>query len=293
MWNREILFLGDGTVLVECGPMRMFIDASREGIPQPDLCREAAERAVDFLGDVARVKDSLKSPALISEEPAVGTLAHTMWVAARLIGDPDLTPMAAVAGTIAGATADFLEDQGMTRVVVNNGGDLALRLKGEEQVYIGIRPRVDDKALSHRLLITSETGIGGVATSGLGGRSFTRGVASAATVLAADTACADAAATALGNATYVSADSVVRSPAESLYPDTDLDGLEVTTWVGELPPWALGRALEQGIGKAEDLVERGIIWGACFTVQGRMRSTKRLANHLEPLARCPVDGGAV
>ena len=66
-----------------------------------------------------------------------------MWTAAKRIGDGDLTPMAAVAGTIAAATADFLEHLGMTRVVVNNGGDLALRLKGEEKLYIGIRPRVD------------------------------------------------------------------------------------------------------------------------------------------------------
>ncbi len=35
-------------------------------------------------------------------------------------------------------------------------------------------------------LIDETMGIGGVATSGLGGRSFTKGIASAATVLSAD-----------------------------------------------------------------------------------------------------------
>ncbi len=263
--------------------MRMFIEASRDGIPQLDACREAAEKAIGFLEEVALVKGSLAAPSAVCTEPQPGTLAHTMWNATRLIGDPDLTPMAAVAGTIADATAAFLDRLGMTRVLVNNGGDLAIRLKGDEQVFVGIRPDVRGTALSHRIRVTPETGIRGVATSGMGGRSFTRGVASAATALSGETAYADAAATALGNATYVQDASVLRKPADSLFPDTDLKGVDVTVSVGQLSEAAVSRALDQGITKADELVDREVIWGACLFVQGRMRSTDRLSQYLEPL----------
>lgn len=283
MWEKEILLLGDGSVLVECGPMRMFIEASLNGVPQPDACRKAAVKAIEVLEEAARVKDSLASPWLVCGEPARGTPARVMWDAVRLIGDPDLTPMAAVAGTISDATADFLEHLGMTRVLVNNGGDLAIRLRGNEQVFVGIRPDVQGTAISHRVRITREMGIRGVATSGLGGRSFTRGVASAATALAVSTALADAAATALGNATYVEDASLVRMPADLLYPDTDLRGVDVTVSVGELSESVVGRALDRGITKAEELEARGVIRGACVFVQGRMRATGRLSPHLEPL----------
>jgi ApbE superfamily uncharacterized protein (UPF0280 family) len=283
LWNKEILLLGDSTLLVECGPMRMFIEASEHGIPRPDACRKAAEQAVGFLEEVAAVKHTLAAPAITTPEPEKGTLAHTMWEAGRIIGDPDLTPMAAVAGAMAGATADYLEDLGMTRVLVNNGGDLAIRLRGEEQVYVGIRPEVQGTAVSHRILVTPETSIRGVCTSGLGGRSFTRGIASAATVLASNTAYADAAATALGNATFVPSRSVVQRPADSLYPDTDLKHLDVTVSVGDLTQTEITLALGQAISKAEGLTDRGIIEGACLFVQGRMAATSALAAQLEAL----------
>ncbi|MFH1117183.1 MAG: hypothetical protein V1792_24965 [Pseudomonadota bacterium] len=283
-WQSEILLLGDGTVLVECGPMRMFMEASQGGIPRPDACRAAAGKAIGFLEEAALVKDSLSVPWVSCMEPDPGTPAHTMWHAVRRIGDADLTPMAAVAGTIAGATADFLAGLGMTRVLVNNGGDLALRLERDERVFVGIRPDVQGTALSHRVLITPETGIRGVATSGFGGRSFTRGTASAAVVLSADAAWADAAATAVGNATYVETRAVQRMRADLQYPDTDLKGVEVTVSVGELSEAVIKTALGQGIEKAEELVERDVIWGACIFVKGRMMSTGRLLNRLEPLA---------
>ena len=139
------------------------------------------------------------------------------------------------------------------------------------------------KAVTHRILVTSDMGIGGVATSGLGGRSLTRGIASGATVLAADAACADAAATALANATYVPCAAVIRKTAESIYPDTDLTGLEVTISVGDLSPGECDKALEQAISKGEEMVKRGTIWGASLTVKGCTRATGGMADLLESL----------
>ncbi|MGO9568696.1 MAG: FAD:protein FMN transferase, partial [Desulfomonilaceae bacterium] len=160
--------------------MRMFIEGYSRGIIQPETCRKAAQEAIEFLEQIAEHRVEIQAPGLRIPEPSKSLLIHEMWQAVCLVGDEDLTPMAAVAGTIADATADFLESQGLTKVVVNNGGDVALRLMRGETATVGIRPEVNGMEVTRRVLITSEMDIGGICTSGLGGRSFTRGVASAA-----------------------------------------------------------------------------------------------------------------
>ncbi len=285
MWQSEILELGDGALLVECGPMRMFLEASLRGERRPDLSRDAARVAIGFLAEVALARKSLDSPAQDLEEPSMGGLPRIMWTSARLIGDGDLTPMAAVAGAIADAVADYLQGLGADRVVVNNGGDVALRLQGEESLHIGIRPDIGSGDVSHRLRVTAGMRVGGVATSGLGGRSFTRGTASAVTVLASRCVLADAAATAIANATYVPSEAVERYPADSVDPETDLKGIEVTGFVGELTESEIQTALGQGLDMAEALVERNIIQAACIFVKEHPVATGRFLSLLETLDR--------
>jgi len=283
LWERTIAVLDSGAVLVECGPMRMFIDASVEGRPRPDLGRSAAEAAVGFLEEVAAYWADLEAPAILIGRAPESSLVRTMWDACRAVGDPDLTPMAAVAGTIADATADVLVNLGATRVTVNNGGDIAVRLTRGDALAVGIRPDVDGREITHRLVVTADMNVGGICTSGLGGRSFTRGVASSATVFAPTAAIADAAATAVANATYVSAQSVVRRRADALDPDTDLASVEITVSVGDLAEPDIEQALEQGIVRANRLVDLGLILGACVVVKGRMAATDKISERLEPL----------
>jgi len=149
-----------------------------------------------------------------------------------MIGDEDLTPMAAVAGTIADEVADFLFEHGMTKVVVDNGGDVAVRADREEPITVGIRPDVSDHAVSYVIGLDPDLHSHGVATSGLGGRSLTRGIASAATVVARTASLADAAATAVANASFLEDEQVWRRPAEELDPYTDIAGLDITVKVG-------------------------------------------------------------
>jgi uncharacterized protein len=283
-WESRIVTLGDDTVLVECGPMRMFVDGSRHGIRRPDSCVEAAARAIGFLEEIAADRNTLRAPAVSLPEPPPDRLAWVMWHAAFAVGDPDLTPMAAVAGTIADATADFLEQQGLTRVIVNNGGDLAIRLANGETAAVGIRTDVNYHEVSLRILLREDMNVRGVCTSGLGGRSFTRGVANAATLFAGSAAVADAAATAVANATYIPSPAVSRLVADSVDPDTDLQGVAVTSHVGRLTQCEIESALSQGIGRAEDLVKQRLIEGACLCVQGHLRSTDGLSWRLEPLS---------
>jgi ApbE superfamily uncharacterized protein (UPF0280 family) len=70
----------------------------------------------------------------------------------RAVGDARLTPMAAVAGTIADGVADFLFSRGMTKVIVNNGGDIAVRLKAPNAVRVGLREDVNSEEFFRKCL---------------------------------------------------------------------------------------------------------------------------------------------
>ncbi|MBI5569365.1 MAG: FAD:protein FMN transferase [Desulfomonile tiedjei] len=282
-WESRILKLGDDTVLVECGPMRMFIDGSVRGVRQPEVCCEAARYAIEVLEEIAACRPEMERPACEIPEPPENAFTRTMWAAALAIGDSDLTPMAAVAGTIADATAGYLTGKGLTRVIVNNGGDLAIHAVAGERIAVGIRSDVDSPAVTHRVVLSGEMGVCGVCTSGFGGRSFTRGIASAATVFASTAAIADAAATAIANATYLASPAVLQRPADTLYPDTDLKGVAVTVSVGRLTSAEVTRALARGIDRGEALANRGLIMGACVTVQQRTLCTARFDPFLKPL----------
>ena len=76
------------------------------------------------------------------------------------------------------------------------------------------------------------SGIGGIATSGARGRSFSLGIADSVTVLARDAATADAAATLIANAVDIDSPAIMRRPARELDPDSDLGDRLVTVSVG-------------------------------------------------------------
>jgi ApbE superfamily uncharacterized protein (UPF0280 family) len=262
-----IVVIDEEAVLVECGPMRLVIRAWKKGQPQIEVARGAAEESIRYLEQIARCRSVLSQaiPEIVSwpEED----LAVKMITAVKAVGDDDLTPMAAVAGTIADAVADRLVGQKMDRVIVDNGGDIALRLAAGETATVGIRPQIDNLQVSHVLHLDASQPSWGVTTSGVGGRSLTRGIASAVTVVAVNASVADAAATAIGNACFVEDSSIVQSPAESLDPNTDLAGLSVTTEVGELLPGKVLKAIESARQKTELLSQRKIILGAFIALQ--------------------------
>lgn len=139
----------------------------------------------EFLTSLAPWPTDPYAPAVVRDMIRAGTQAGT-------------GPMAAVAGAIAHRVGQaLLAFSG--EVIVENGGDIFLHLKGPATVslYAGPSP------LSHRvgLTITPETtNTWGVCTSsGTVGPSLSFGRADAACVVAHNAALADACATALGN----------------------------------------------------------------------------------------------
>jgi ApbE superfamily uncharacterized protein (UPF0280 family) len=278
--DKRLHVLQDGSALAEWGPMRLIISAFVGKVPQPQMCMRAGKESFLFF---ERVSGSLKFlgrhfRALQSEihEP----LALKMTRSVLAVGDEDLTPMAAVAGTIADAVADFLARRGMTKVVVDNGGDIAIRLQGDDSATVGLRPEVAEQSISHVIALGPDRSSWGVATSGVGGRSLTRGVATAATTIAADASLADAAATAVANASLVEDEQVTRRPAEEVDPYTDIAGLPVTVKVGPLTEEKKTLAVTRAIRKAEQLIEKDVIFGALVAVQGRIAMTKYFRDRL-------------
>jgi len=111
--------------------------------------------------------------------------------------------------------------------------------------------------------------IGGVATSGWIGRSFSTGVADVVTVWAED--CATAAATWIAACAWLPSSKVHRTPANHIDPGTDIPRLKVTRGVDPLAREEKREALGAGLSAAVGLLERGVIQGAFLSVQGEVR----------------------
>jgi uncharacterized protein len=279
-FDKTIRHLQGGSVLAECGPMRLVISAFVGKLPQPDLAARAGRESFAYLEGLAAERPSLGREFRRSGSTGADGLASRMIESVAAVGDEDLTPMAAVAGTIADGVAEFLLARGMTKVVVENGGDISVRLQGDESVTVGIRPEVGDREISHVIALGPECPSWGIATSGLAGRSLTRGVASAVSVVAKTASLADAAATAVANASFVEDAQVVRRPAEEIDPYTDIAGLSVTVKAGPLSQAAKRLAVDRALKRAQELISRQIIHGAFVAVQGRVGMTQFIRDRL-------------
>jgi len=276
--------LPKGITLVEYGPMRMTIHASEQGVPLPNLAEDGALLATGLLEDLSKHLAILKrESATLGMGRLYPDVVRRMIEATRVMGEPDLTPLASVAGSISEVVADFIFSQGGTKVIVENGGDLAIRLREGEVARVGIKTEIDSEKPAYLLSLDSGMEIGGVATSGLGGRSFTKGIASAVTVLAHKASLADSAATVIGNFTNTDDPQITRTLAERIYPDTDIAGEWVTVKVGALSPQRIEEALNNGMSKANSLTKQGLIKGALIAVQGRVLWTDSLNGWLRKI----------
>lgn len=229
---------------------------ARFGTVLPELAGELAE---------------LRKP--MSARPQVeGPVARRMVAACRPHAGLFVTPMAAVAGAVADELLEVMvEAAPLDRAFVNDGGDIAIHLTEGETMDIAVAAdfsRGSIPALNGRITLTDRDGIGGIATSGAQGRSFSLGIADSVTVLARDAATADVAATLIANAVTFDHPAVERRPARDLDPDSDLGELAVTTAVGPLPREAILAALEAGRAQAGQFRLRGLIRDCALVLQG-------------------------
>jgi ApbE superfamily uncharacterized protein (UPF0280 family) len=184
-----------------------------------------------------------------------------------------ITRMAAVAGAVADEIlAATVEAAELDRAYVNNGGDIALHLAPGQSFAIGMVDRPERPGLFGQARISAQDRIGGIATSGRHGRSFSLGIADAVTILAGDAAAADAAATLVANAVDLpDHQNITRVPASDLDPQSDLGARLVTRDVGELTREEIARALARGEAEAQRVLRKHQIAAAALRLHGETR----------------------
>ena len=266
------------------GPIDLVIGADGDESAIAAAHEAAWRRFGPLLDELVAELPRLKAPVQPGECPLRGAVARRMWSAcATLVDDAEgfITPMAAVAGSVAEELIAVYRREGIQRAWVNNGGDIALHLIEGQSLRIGLfadlaaldpalalRARQGRLPVDGRFEIAAASPVRGIATSGWRGRSFSLGIADAVTVLAATAAQADAAATVIANAVDVDHPAIARERADSLRDDTDLGSRRVTVDVPRLPPDLVQQALAAGLRRAKALHSRGLIEAAALVCQG-------------------------
>jgi ApbE superfamily uncharacterized protein (UPF0280 family) len=202
-----------------------FDAVTAEIIRQRQILEDYIARHPDF-------RKSLRPLELLADAPDV---AQTMAMAAELVG---VGPMAAVAGAMAQCAGRAALDAGVHEVIVENGGDIYIH--AVEPVIINLKTGTVD--LADRLafsLQADDTPISICSSSGRMGHSMSLGECDLATVVAKDTALADAAATKAANLVMNVDD--IDSALENISGIQGVDGVMIVKGArvglaGKLPP---------------------------------------------------------
>lgn len=256
------------------GPIDLVVEASGSQGEVEAAYGAAIETFDGLLDSLCRELPLLRRPVTARSPGPEGAVAKRMHAAvAPFASQAFITPMAAVAGSVADAVLEaMLRTSDLHRAYVNNGGDIAFHIGAGETLRLGLVDRPDRPGLFGRAVLQAADAVRGAATSGWRGRSFSLGIADAVTVLAQSAAEADAAATVIANAVDLPGHRrVKRVPADSIQPDSDLGPRLVTRAVGPLTAGEIADALGSGLACAEGLMARGLVAGAALHVQGVTR----------------------
>jgi uncharacterized protein len=287
------------------GPIDLIVEAWGPSGEVAASYGQAVERfetvLMELVGELPRLRDPVEATCRLQ-----GTTARRMWRATAGHLLKFVTPMAAVAGAVADEVlAAMTRGRNLRRAYVNNGGDIAVYLSparpresGDPEMLqtshwvpacagtsgVGVSPGdgdgfriglvVDpgDPRMPGAVEITAGMPVRGIATSGRHGRSLSLGIADSVTVLAANAAAADAAATLIANAVDLPGNPAVRrEPACNLDPDSDLGGRLVTTGVGPLSADEVDVALAVGSDAAEDMIGDNLLYAAVLVLGQSVR----------------------
>ena len=270
------------------GPIDLVISADGDAAALASAHAAAWQRFEQVLPELVQelplLRQAVSSKA--TDCPLKGPVARRMWHACRPYAMDFITPMAAVAGSVAQEIIACYQRPGIARAWVNNGGDIAMHLTPGQSLKVGLYAdiaRLDVAQLQDQLLLDGQFSVEaampvrGVATSGWRGRSFSMGIADSVTVLARTAAQADAAATVIANAVNVNDARVQRAPAASLKDDSDLGQRLVTIGVPPLPQALVLQALQAGLATARALQSEGLIDSALLVCQQQALQTSENA----------------
>jgi ApbE superfamily uncharacterized protein (UPF0280 family) len=288
MTGATIQLLTGDRLHLQMGPIDVVIRAWGPPAALRAAYRAAADRFPAILPELCAELPRLRAPVGPDGPDPESPVGRRMAAACRPFADRFVTPMAAVAGSVADELlAAMLAAAPLARAYVNDGGDIAVHVAPGETLDVGLAGGFGDgpvPALNGSVRVRSGDGIGGIATSGARGRSLSLGIADSVTVLARDAAIADAAATLIANAVDVHDPAIERRPAVDLDPDSDLGDRPVTVAVGALDAAAVALALDAGRLRALEYIDRGLVLGAALTLRGRTVTAGLPALRLDPPA---------
>lgn len=270
--------LPDGKRLhLQHGPIDLIIEGFGDPAEVHAAYVQTAAGFVDVLPTLVKELPLLRGPLTDARPLPAGPVAQRMVAACWPHRASFITPMAAVAGSVADHVLQVLLDgRHLDRAYVNDGGDIAFHLASGQSLTCGLVADLAAPAIDGTILLTHAMPVRGLATSGRatkgqGGRSFSLGIADAVTVLARNAATADAAATMIANAVDLPGHAAIaREPASAHDPDSDLGERSVTLAVGELSESEIAEALQSGVAKAEALRRSGLIHGAVLVLKRRL-----------------------
>ncbi|MFD1987179.1 UPF0280 family protein [Mesorhizobium newzealandense] len=278
MTGPQAHWLQDGKRLhLNHGPIDLIVEAFGEAHECRKAYEQAAARFQTILAELVEELPELRRPAALRPRTFAGPTARRMEAAVVPLAKDFITPMAAVAGSVADEVLGaLLAGRRIDRAYVNNGGDSALHLGTGRSMTLVIAGT--GHGLADRVVIHAGDGVRGVATSGWRGRSFSLGIADAVTVLARTGAEADAAATLIANAVDLPGHPAIRRvPARDMAPDSDLGDRLVTQEVGRLSSAEIATALDSGLALAEDFRRRGLIATSALFLAGQTRISGYMA----------------
>ncbi|MEP6721975.1 MAG: UPF0280 family protein [Variovorax sp.] len=270
------------------GPIDIVAEAHGEPRAVAAAHEAAWQRFGTVLGELVGELPLLRQP-IGARCTLHGPVARRMWSACFPFRAVFITPMAAVAGSVAQELIRFYERPGIDRAWLNNGGDIALHLAAGHSVRVGLfsdLARFDPRDAGRittdgQFEITAAMPVRGVATSGWRGRSFSLGIADSVTVLAQSAAAADAAATVIANGVDVEDAGITRRPASECKDESDLGDIPVTVGVNALAPAQVRRALDAGVARALMLQQSGLIDSAVLVCQGQYRVVEPLCSEAQ------------
>jgi ApbE superfamily uncharacterized protein (UPF0280 family) len=267
--------LADGRLHLQHGPIDCLCRAWGKPAEVDAAYAQAAAAFADILAELCVELPQLRRP--LPSLPPHGDIARAMHAACMPCAGGFITPMAAVAGSVADhVLATLLAGRQLDRCFVNNGGDIAFHLAPGTELVCGLIGDLANPTLDGHIRLRAEAKARGLATSGRackghGGRSFSRGIADTVTVLASNAARADAAATVIANQVDLPGHpAIIRRSARSIDPDSDLGDIPITWELAALQPWEVDGALDAGLVAANGLLAAGLIEGAVLALRRRV-----------------------
>ena len=191
-------------------------------------------------------------------------ITKKMYFSSKVFLPTFITPMACVAGAVSEQLLEnTLSKFNPEKLLINNGGDIALFLKKKQSLRLLI-------ANKNEIVLTLDGNYTtyGIATSGWRGRSLSLGIADSVTVIGHNAAIADAAATMIANdINILDHPNIKRKRALEIDDDSDLKETFVTTFVGKLSEKEIEDSLKKGKKTAEKYINDKIIFSALLNLK--------------------------